>query len=224
MVSFHYDIISLYRPDPLSVQQSLSFCVTVRLSVSREQPADSHAVKFSWSYLTCQQSEDLADQMCLCITVLELRGNISMVFQDLLWIRERRECACVRVCVCVSWGAAVCGGWHDLPGQIWCPCLWPDAVEVELIGGRERERELHEAYTAVNRTELRWTWTDEGWQSEELWVLNSYVCAGTEVLDYLKSLSSGKCRASKIFVASFIKMFWNNRIKMACSNFDVLHC
>ena len=137
---------------------------------------------------------------------------------------EYERGANVRVCVCVSWGAAVCGGWHDLPGQIWCPCLWPDAVEVELIGGRERERELHEAYTAVNRTELRWTWTDEGWQSEELWVLNSYVCAGTEVLDYSKSLSSGKCRASKIFVAPFIKMFWNNRIKMACSNFDVLHC
>lgn len=36
--------------------------------VSCEQPADSDCVKFSWSYLTCQQSEDLSDQMCLGIT------------------------------------------------------------------------------------------------------------------------------------------------------------
>lgn len=42
-------------------------CVgTVRLLVSCEQPADSDCVKFSRSYLTCQQSEDLADQMCVC--------------------------------------------------------------------------------------------------------------------------------------------------------------
>lgn len=90
MVSFHNDIIPLYCPGPQIVQQSLSLCVTVGLSVSREQPADSHAVKLSWSYLTCQQSEDLADQMCLCIKVLELRGNINMLLK------------CFGVCLCVK--------------------------------------------------------------------------------------------------------------------------
>lgn len=54
----------------LSVQQRrVHVCVVASdggLPVRCEQPADSGSVKFSWSYLTCQQSEDLADQMCLC--------------------------------------------------------------------------------------------------------------------------------------------------------------
>lgn len=67
--------------------ESVSMCVigAVWLVVSREQLSESDSVKFSCSYLTCQQSEDLADRMCLCIKASRLRGNISML----------AECLCV---------------------------------------------------------------------------------------------------------------------------------
>ncbi len=66
-------------------------CVSIRRAVSWEQPPDSHSVEFSRSYLTCQQSEDLADQMCLCIKASGCMGTSVCLWSVFVW----KPCKCV---------------------------------------------------------------------------------------------------------------------------------
>lgn len=61
------------------------------LLVSCEQPADSDSMKFNYSYLTCQQSEDLTDQMCLVIKASSCVGTSVCLVNGCVCLSDREN-------------------------------------------------------------------------------------------------------------------------------------